>query len=93
VERNEPSGRSIAVIGSGVAGLTAAYLLSARDRVTLFEADSRRLSELNHGKIVNAGAYHGWGFHEDGAASDLRAAKRLGATWPSSDRRGEVVPC
>jgi predicted NAD/FAD-binding protein len=41
VERNEPSGRSIAVVGSGVAGLTAAYLLSARDRVTLFEADSR----------------------------------------------------
>jgi uncharacterized protein len=93
VERNEPSGRSIAVIGSRVAGLTAAYLLSARNRVTLFEADSRRLSELNDGKIVNAGAYHGWGFHEDGAASDLRAAKRLGATWPSSDRRGEVVPC
>jgi predicted NAD/FAD-binding protein len=93
VERNEPSGRSIAVIGSGVAGLTAAYLLSARDRVTLFEADSRRLPELNDDKIVDAGAYHGWGFHEDGAASELRAAKRLGATWPSSDRRGEVVPC
>ena len=33
--------RSIAVIGSGVAGLVAAYLLSTRDRVTLFEADNR----------------------------------------------------
>ena len=41
MQQTEPSGRSIAVIGSGVAGLTAAYVLSARDRVTLFEADSR----------------------------------------------------
>ena len=38
----------------------------------------------NDDKIVFAGAYHGWGFHEDGAASGLRAAQRLGATWPSS---------
>ena len=36
-----PEGRRVAVIGSGVAGLTAAYVLNGRDRVTLFEADSR----------------------------------------------------
>ena len=29
------------MIGSGVAGLTAAYALSGRDRVTLYEADTR----------------------------------------------------
>ncbi|MFO7576667.1 MAG: FAD-dependent oxidoreductase [Pelovirga sp.] len=33
--------KDIAVVGSGIAGLTSAYYLSRRYRVTLFEADSR----------------------------------------------------
>lgn len=33
--------RSIAVVGSGIAGLTAAYTLSRHHRVTLYEADDR----------------------------------------------------
>ncbi|MET3898488.1 putative NAD/FAD-binding protein [Devosia sp. UYZn731] len=35
------TGRNIAVIGSGIAGLSAAWLLSKRHRVTLYEADDR----------------------------------------------------
>ena len=31
--------------------------------------------------IAFAGAYHAWGFHEDGALSGLRAAERIGGTW------------
>src|ERR1700712_5924969 len=41
VEPEDLTERSIAVVGSGVAGLVAAYVLSARNRVTLFEADNR----------------------------------------------------
>ena len=35
------TGRRIAVIGGGISGLTAGYVLSRTDRVTLFEADCR----------------------------------------------------
>jgi predicted NAD/FAD-binding protein len=51
------------------------------------------LPTLDDNRIVFAGAYHGWGFHEDGAASGLRAARRLGAEWPSVAPRTEAVAC
>ena len=35
------TGRRIAVIGGGISGLTAGYVLSRTDHVTLFEADRR----------------------------------------------------
>ena len=35
------------------------------------------LPDIESDRIVFAGAYHGWGFHEDGAASGERAARRL----------------
>lgn len=41
----------------------------------------RRLPELNSPRLAFAGAYHGWGFHEDGARSGIAAARALGARW------------
>ncbi len=44
-------------------------------------AAQRRLPELDTDRTAYAGAYHGWGFHEDGCASGVRAAAGLGAAW------------
>jgi predicted NAD/FAD-binding protein len=44
-------------------------------------AAQRRLPSLNDGRTAFAGAYHGWGFHEDGARAGLAAARSLGASW------------
>ena len=56
-------------------------------------AAQRLLPSLNDDRVVFAGAYHGWGFHEDGAASGLRAARRLGADWPAQSARTEAMAC
>ena len=45
-------------------------------------AAQRRLPEIATDRIAFAGAYHGWGFHEDGARSGVVAAERLGLSWP-----------
>ncbi|GAA4885849.1 NAD(P)/FAD-dependent oxidoreductase [Actinomycetospora straminea] len=44
-------------------------------------AAQRRLPELSDDRVAFAGAYHGWGFHEDGCASGARAAASFGVAW------------
>jgi predicted NAD/FAD-binding protein len=44
-------------------------------------AAQNRLAGLNSDRLAFAGAYHGWGFHEDGCRSGVAAAEALGATW------------
>ncbi|HET9861544.1 MAG TPA: FAD-dependent oxidoreductase [Nocardioidaceae bacterium] len=44
-------------------------------------AAQSRLGSLNSDRLAFAGAYHGWGFHEDGCRSGVAAAEALGATW------------
>ena len=55
-------------------------------------AAQRRLPSLDTDRVAFAGAYHGWGFHEDGARSGLAAAERLGFEWdgPETTRTTET---
>lgn len=44
-------------------------------------AAQAELASLHDGRTAFAGAYHGWGFHEDGCRSGVEAARSLGVTW------------
>ncbi len=59
-------------------------------------AAQARLGEIDTDRLAFAGAYHGWGFHEDAARSGLAAAERLGLEWPprlaTARRRPDVEP-
>lgn len=82
-------GHDIVAHGTVVAEMTYAHPIYTTESV----AAQQLLPTLNDDKVVFAGAYHGWGFHEDGAASGLRAAWHLGADWPVGRREVEAVAC
>jgi uncharacterized protein len=44
-------------------------------------AAQSRLPGLNTAVTAFAGAYHGWGFHEDGCKAGVAAALALGGAW------------
>ncbi|MFG2869211.1 NAD(P)/FAD-dependent oxidoreductase [Streptomyces sp. NPDC048338] len=44
-------------------------------------AAQRELPLLNSSVTAFAGAYHGWGFHEDGCRAGVAAAESLGVRW------------
>ncbi|MBA3233693.1 MAG: FAD-dependent oxidoreductase [Propionibacteriales bacterium] len=44
-------------------------------------AAQRRLGEIATGTTTYAGAYHGWGFHEDGCRAGVAAARHFGVNW------------
>lgn len=66
-----------------IAEMTYEHPLYTPDSV----AAQTRLFELGCDTVSFAGAYHGWGFHEDGARSGLRAAERIGGVWAAPRRR------
>ena len=63
--------------GSVVARMDYAHPVFTREAV----AAAARLRTAGGDRLAFAGAHLGWGFHEDGCRSGVRAAERLGASW------------
>jgi uncharacterized protein len=81
-----PAGQDYLVTLNSAGGIDPRRVLAEMDyahpvytRVSV--AAQRALPGLNDGVTAYAGAYHGWGFHEDGCRSGVAAAASLGSRW------------
>ncbi|KMO96895.1 NAD(P)/FAD-dependent oxidoreductase [Streptomyces roseus] len=63
--------------GTVIARTAYEHPVYTRDSV----AAQRELPGLATSVTAFAGAYHGWGFHEDGCRSGVEAARTLGVNW------------
>jgi len=63
--------------GSVLARMTYAHPCYTHESV----AAQRELDVINTDGLAFAGAWQGWGFHEDGCRSGVRAAASLGVDW------------
>jgi predicted NAD/FAD-binding protein len=63
--------------GDMIAEMSYEHPIFTRESV----AAQRDLPALNIDRVAFAGAYQGWGFHEDGCRSGVEAAASLGVTW------------
>lgn len=73
--------------GQTIASMNYEHPLYTRDSV----AAQAELGRLNDGITAFAGAYHGWGFHEDGCRSGVVAAISLGADSASLNATAESL--
>lgn len=81
-----PPGLDIAVIGSGIAGLSAAWLLSRRHRVTLYEAEGRIGGHSNTVQVGGIGIDTGFIVYNEKTYPNLTALFRhLGVETDASD--------
>jgi predicted NAD/FAD-binding protein len=81
-----PTGEDYVVTLGGEGGVDPARVIDTMDYehpayTPASVAAQRRLPELNTPVTAFAGAYHGWGFHEDGCRSGVQAAQALGGAW------------